>query len=256
MRQVFGEDHSVLIIIGQTTELGHSAVGEDDVVQNELRGSAPQRAAWMAKEQFIATVRMAASRKMRIWIAQDCLYSSLAALILSEYLHPNVAERGQAQREDPSHGRFLLNLFRTKEKIRAPRNISSWIQTYSKIGVLNASAVAPTLLAVIEEKRPKLIVCIGTGPKVSFVTKLAKKNEVSIARLDLSRDRSALEGDNGFESRIRSARANMRMYRAKSERDTAEHERDFATDRPLQLHMFPPVPLLVHWQLDQLLPYG
>jgi hypothetical protein len=97
-------------------------IGEDDDVNREIRGSEAQRAAWMAKELVIATLRLGASRQMPIWMSSTSKYCSLAALLLSEYAEAKIAEPLATASRNKESSLPLLNFYHPDSRKESSRS--------------------------------------------------------------------------------------------------------------------------------------
>ena len=247
-------EDGLVLIVGQIATLERAMVGEPGGVSGELRGTTGQKAAWMAREQFIATVRLAASRNIPVWIAQDSEFSSLAAMILSEYAQADVAEgSGPIQGHGPER-KYPLNFFKATPTSRTPAGTLAWQTVYKELGVIAPAEDTLTLAQVLENMKLKLIVCIGSGPKVSSAMRLAKQRKIHVEFLDFSKESSEKLGDNGLEARLLKVRKSIHVTRTRSARGQFENEAISELQIPPDFHLFPPVPLLIYWQLEDLLP--
>lgn len=249
---------SLFIVLGDTAKLGVPMIGED-TDNIATRGTDAQRAGWMAKELLIAVIRIAAGRRMPVWMPYNSKYCSLAALTLSEYLNANVAEplAPPDERRGPRHA--ALNFYHATSRTAAPRGTPAWQQTFLANGVIVQSE-AYSLLSALKISQAQRIVCIGSGPRVAGAYALADQLQINITSLDFSKAtaKKGGKGDNTgpgrLEQRLKWARGEIRTYRAKSRQDERQEGEANEEKPPALIHLFPPVPLLVFWQLESMLP--
>lgn len=247
-------DSGLVLIIGQVKSFECPMIGEPDGTLDVIRGTTSQRAEWMAREQVIATVRLAAGRSMPLWIPQDNIYGSLAAMILSEYIQADVAENFEGSTEPNSQRKYLLNLFRTTSTGKTVKRTPAWQKVYIDLGVMRSAEATLSLAELFERERPKLMVCIGSGPKVSAAKHLARQYKVHVEALDFSKEGARELGDNSMESRLLRARSDIQPMHVRSARDPFENERVSEPRVPENVFLYPPVPLLVYWQLEHYMP--
>ncbi|NHZ38149.1 hypothetical protein [Massilia rubra] len=250
---------SLFIVLGDTAKLGVAMIGED-TDNFATRGTDAQRAGWMAKELLIATVRIAAGRRMPVWMPYNSKYCSLAALTLSEYLNANVAEPLAPPDERRGQRQAALNFYHATSRAAAPRVTPAWQQTFLANGVIGQSETTYSLLSALKISQAQRIVCIGSGPRVAGAYALAKQLQINITTLDFSKAtaKKGGKGDNTgpgrLEQRLKWARGEIRTYRAKSRQDERQEGEANEEKSPALVHLFPPVPLLVFWQLESMLP--
>jgi hypothetical protein len=252
-------EKSLFIVIGNTSGLSEPMIGEDEGVNREIRGSEAQRGAWMAKELVIATLRLGASRQMPIWMSSTSKYCSLAALLLSEYSEAKIAEPFAMAGRDREDSLPLLNFYHSESRKESGRSKPSWQQMYAQNGVIDLEGKTLSFGQALQSTRAKNIVCIGAGPKISEARSLAQQCRAKVFALDFtkaaaSRDRKQNStGVAQLEDRLLKARDELRPYRARTKQD---ERRDIAPNdikAPTLLHLLPPVPLLVYWQLNEFL---
>lgn len=255
-----GKQESLFIVIGDISQLGVPMIGEDENAPADIRGSETKRAAWMAKELLIASVRLAASRKMPVWMPKTSKYCSLAALVLSEYVHADVAETVVPVKDRGQDRCPPLNFFHSRSGDTAPRSDPAWQQAFRTNRVIEPSQRVFSLQAALETTGAKRIVCIGAGSKVSGAYRLAEKRGIAITTLDFSKKSVGRTRKNNTESsawlqeRLLRARGELRPYRAKTKQDERDNTQTKGLKIPVLLHLFPPVPLLVYWKLEEMLP--
>lgn len=250
---------SLFIVLGDTAKLGVPMIGEDtDSIAR--RGTDAQRAEWVAKELLIATVRIAASRRMAVWMPGNSKYCSLAALTLSEYLSANVAEAIAPAGEPRAQRQASLHFYNSTSQTTATRGTADWQQTFLANGVIVQDETRHSLPSALSYSQARRIVCIGFGRKVSAAYALAQQLRIKITTLDFSKSGVIAGGvadDNWpgrLEQRLKLARGEIRTFRAKSRQDERQEQDATEHKPPASIHLFPPVPLLVFWQLENMLP--
>jgi hypothetical protein len=252
-------EKSLFIVIGNTSGLSEPMIGEDDDVNREIRGSEAQRAAWMAKELVIATLRLGASRQMPIWMSSTSKYCSLAALLLSEYAEAKIAEPLATASRNKENSLPLLNFYHPDSRKESSRSKPSWQQMYAQNGVIDLEGKTLSFSQALQSTRAKNIVCIGAGPKISEARSFAQQYGAEVFALDFtkasaSRNRTRnASGTAQLEDRLLSARGQLRPYRARTKQDERPNIAANDIKAPTLLHLFPPVPLLVYWQLNDFL---
>lgn len=256
INQLRKSEKSLFIVVGNTSGLSEPMIGEDEDLNREIRGSEVQRAAWMAKELMIATLRLGASRRMPIWMSSTSKYCSLAALLLSEYAEAKIAEpfaRAERHSEDSLP---LLNFYHPESRKESGRSNPSWQQMYAQNGVIDLERESLSFGRALQSTRAKKIVCIGAGPKISQARSLAQQCGAEVFALDFTkaaaiRDRQQNSaGVARLEDKLLAARGELRPYRARSRQDERPEVSTNDIKAPALLHLFPPIPLLVYWQLD------
>lgn len=259
INQLRKSEKSLFIVIGNTSGLSEPMIGEDEDVNREIRGSEAQRAAWMAKELMIATLRLGASRQMPIWMSSTSKYCSLAALLLSEYAEAKIAEPFATAGRDREDSLPLLNFYHPESRKESGRSKPSWQQMYAQNGVIDLERKTLSFSQALQRTRAKKILCIGAGPKISEARSLAQQCGAEVFTLDFtkaaaSRDRNRnTVGVAQLEDRLLRARGELRPYRARTRQDERPNNAANDIKAPALLHLFPPVPLLVYWQLNEFL---
>jgi len=251
--------NSLFIVIGNTSGLGATTIGEEETETQEIRGSDAQRAAWMAKELLIASLRFGASRQMPIWMSSTSKYCSLAALLLSEYADARIAEPLATALTRSEGGLPLLNFYDPESRKESNRRKPSWQEMYAQNGVIDLEGETLSFTQALLSTRAKNIVCIGEGPKISEARSLSQQYGTTVVALDFtkaaaSRDRTRnTTGIAQLEDRLLAARGELRPYRARTKQDERPNVAANDIKTPTLLHLFPPVPLLVYWQLNEFL---
>lgn len=248
---------SIFIIVGNIDNLGAPLIGEAESEKTitEQRGTREDRAAWVADELLIASVRLAASRSMPIWIQADSSYCSLAALVLSEYQSAQVAERNVPPLETDAVMDTPLNLIDSSD---GQLEDDDWQEPYLQIGILPKRRRQQSMAEAMSKHRPSLVICIGQGGAVNRASQLAERMQISTKNLDFSQeqdrqDRQKNSRDTGLNEKLRKSR-DISLYRVDDGNFVAENRAKIEPQIPPQLKRFPPLPLLVYWQLEEALP--
>lgn len=248
---------SIFIIVDNIDSLGAPLIGEAENEKTvlEQRGTREDRAAWVADELLIASVRLAASRSMPIWIQADSSYCSLAALVLSEYQSAQVAERNVPRPEPDAFLDAPLNLIDSPD---SELGDDDWQELYLQTGILSKRRRQLSMVEAMSNHKPSLLICIGQGGAVDHASQLAEQMQISTKNLDFSqeqdrKDRQKNPRDTGLNEKLRQSR-NISLYRVEDGNFVEQNRTNIEPQIPPQLKRFPPLPLLVYWQLEEALP--
>ncbi len=216
------------------------------------------RADWVGDEILIATVRLVASRSMSIWMQGESSYCSLAAFVISEYQSAQVAEHAEPLAEPRQIFDAPLNLIRSADSLQDEVADDDWQIPYIHTGILSEQRKEISIQEALSNFRPALLICIGAGPRVEHALQQAKKNQVPTSNLDFSRD--AGDGIRQNDPNYRMLSENIAksrkisLYRREDKNFVEQNRENLEPELPAQLDRFPPIPLLVYWQLKQALP--
>ena len=248
---------SIFIIVGNIDSLGAPLIGEaeNEKTVMEQRGTREDRAAWVADELLITSVRLAASRSMPIWIQADSSYCSLAALVLSEYQFAQVAERNVPLSDPDAVLDTALHLINSPDDELGD---DDWQAPYLQTGILSKPRGQLSMLEAMSNHKPSLLICIGQGEAVDRASQLAERMQISIKNLDFSqerdrKDRQRNPHDVGLNEKLGKSR-NISLYRVDDGNFVEQNRANMEPQMPPQLKRFPPLPLLVYWQLEEALP--
>lgn len=253
---------SIFIVVGNMDNLGTALIGdEDDPVDDEdvkeRRQEHEMRADWVADELLIAAVRLAASRSTPIWMQADSSYCSLAAFVISEYQSAQIAERTEPIPERRDIFDAPLNLIRGANSVHDQEVDDDWQVPYVQTGVISKHRKEPSLPEALSNSRPSLLICIGAGGTVDYALQQAERMQVPISNLDFSRDNGngSRQNDPNYRKlleRLVKGR-DISLYSREDDNFVEQNRQHLEPERPAQLDRFPPLPLLVYWQLEEAL---